>query len=103
MNMWNLLIYEASDAQKADHPLATKARVDATIASDVQQIYAYYHSDLEFVVEVGKQKLAQSVQQIFNNCIGKKPVTPTDWMKAYLVFLERMEKYLDTVINNIRK
>jgi len=103
MNMWNLLIYEASDAEKADHPLATKARVSAKISTDMQQIYAYYHSDLEFVVEVGKHKLAQGVQQIFNDCIGKKPVTPTDWMKAYLVFLGRMEKYLDTVINQIRK
>lgn len=103
MNMWNLLIYEASDAQRADHPLATKARVNAKIASDMQQIHAYYHSDLEFVVETGKHKLAQSIQQIFNDCIGKRPVTPTDWMKAYLVFLGRMEKYLDTVINQIRK
>ena len=103
MNMWNILIYEASDAEKADHPLATKARVSSKIAMDMQQIHAYYHSDLEFVVEIGKHKLAQSVQQIFNDCIGKKPVTPTDWMKAYLVFLGRMEKYLDTVINQIRK
>ena len=103
MNMWNLLIYEASDAEKADHPLATKARVSAKISTDMQQIYAFYHSDLEFVVEVGKHKLAQGVQQIFNDCIGKRPVTPTDWMKAYLVFLGRMEKYLDTVINQIRK
>lgn len=102
MNMWNLLIYETSDAQKANHPLATKARVEAKIASDIQQIYAYYHSDLELVVEEGKHKLAQSIQKIFNDCIGKKPVTPTDWMNAYLVFLGRMEKYLDTVIKQIR-
>ena len=103
MNLWNLLIYETSDAEKIDHPLASKARVSAKLATDMQQIYAYYHSDLEFVVEVGKHKLAQSVQQIFNDCIGKRPVTPSDWMKAYLVFLGRMEKYLETVVNQIRK
>jgi hypothetical protein len=102
MQMWNVLIYEASDAQKTNHPLATKARVDAKITSDIQEIHAYYHSDLELVVEVGKQKLAQSIQKIFNDCIGKKPVTPTDWMNAYLVFLGRMEKYLDTVTKQIR-
>ncbi|HTR80445.1 MAG TPA: hypothetical protein VMM58_02365 [Bacteroidota bacterium] len=102
MNMWNVLIYEASDAYKTSHPLAIKAKVDSKIAADIQQLYAYYHSDIESVVETGKHKLAQSVQQIFNDCIGRKPVTPGDWMKAYLVFLGRMEKYLDTVINQIR-
>lgn len=102
MEMWNVLIYETSDSQKTDHPLATKARVDSKIASDIQEIHAYYHSDLELVVELGKQKLAQSIQKIFNDCIGRKPVTPTDWMNAYLVFLGRMEKYLDTVTKQIR-
>jgi len=102
MDMWNVLIYESSSAQKVNHPLATKAKVDAKISNDIQDIYMYYHSDLEFVVEVGKHKLAQSVQRIFNDCIGKKPVTPTDWMNAYLVFLGRMEKYLDAVNNQIR-
>ena len=102
MNMWNVLIYEMSDAQKATHPLATKARVDAKISTDIRQIYEYYHSDLELVVEEGKHKLAQSIQRIFNDCIGKKPVTPADWMNAYLIFLGRMEKYLDTVIKQIR-
>ena len=102
MNMWNVLIYETSDILKTGHPLAAKAKVEAKLASDIQDIYTYYHSDLELVVEVGKQRLAQSIQKIFNDCIGKKPVTPTDWMKAYLVFLGRMEKYLDTVINQIR-
>jgi len=102
MDMWNLLIYESSSAQKVDHPLASKAKVDAKISNDIQDIYMYYHSDLEFVVEVGKHKLAQSIQKIFNDCIGKKPVTPTDWMNAYLVFLGRMEKYLETVNNQIR-
>ncbi len=102
MNMWNLLIYETSSAQKINHPLAIKAKVDAKISSDLQDIYMYYHSDLELVVEVGKHKLAQSIQKIFNDCIGKKPVTPTDWMNAYLVFLGRMEKYLDTVNSQIR-
>jgi hypothetical protein len=102
MNMWNVLIYESSSAQKINHPLASKARVDAKISNDIQDIYMYYHSDLEFVVEVGKHKLAQSIQKIFNDCIGRKPVTPTDWMNAYLVFLGRMEKYLDAVNNQIR-
>jgi hypothetical protein len=76
--------------------------VDAKISTDIQQIYEYYHSDLEMVVEEGKHKLAQSIQRIFNDCIGRKPVTPTDWMNAYLVFLGRMEKYLDTVTKQIR-
>ena len=102
MNMWNVIIYESSDAQKTSHPLATKAKVDAKISTDIQQIYEYYHSDLEMVVEEGKHKLAQSIQRIFNDCIGRKPVTPTDWMNAYLVFLGRMEKYLDTVTKQIR-
>jgi len=102
MQMWNVLIYEASESQKTDHPLATKARVDSKIASDIQEIHAYYHSDLELVVELGKQKLAQSIQKIFNDCIGRKPVTPIDWMNAYLIFLGRMEKYLDTVTKQIR-
>ena len=102
MDMWNVLIYESSSAQRVNHPLATKAKVDAKISNDIQDIYMYYHSDLEFVVEVGKHKLAQSVQKIFNDCIGKKPVTPTDWMNAYLVFLGRMEKYLDAVNSQIR-
>jgi hypothetical protein len=102
MNMWNVLIYESSDAKKASHPLATKAKVDAKISTDIRQIYEYYHSDIEMVVEEGKHKLAQSIQRIFNDCIGRKPVTPTDWMNAYLVFLGRMEKYLDTVTKQIR-
>ncbi len=102
MEMWNVMIYETSDSQKTDHPLATKARVDSKIASDIQEIHAYYHSDLELVVELGKQKLAQSIQKIFNDCIGRKPVTTTDWMNAYLVFLGRMEKYLDAVTKQIR-
>lgn len=102
MDMWNLLMYETSGAHKSTHPLAAKAKVDSKISNDIQQIYVYYHSDLEMVVEEGKHKLAQSIQKIFNDCIGKKPVTPTDWKNAYLVFLGRMEKYLDAVINQIR-
>ncbi|MHB1048687.1 MAG: hypothetical protein ACYC09_01310 [Bacteroidota bacterium] len=103
MDMWNVLIYETSNARRhAEHPLAGKAKVDSKIASDIQQIYYYYHSDLEMVVEEGKHKLAQSIQKIFNDCIGKKPVTPADWKNAYLIFLNRMEKYLDTIVNQVR-
>ncbi|MCK9408467.1 MAG: hypothetical protein WCX28_02715 [Bacteriovoracaceae bacterium] len=102
MDMWNLLIYETSDAQKVEHPLFLKAKVDSKVPIDLQQIYSFYHSDLEMVVEEGKHRLAQSIQRIFNDCIGKKPVTPVDWMNAYIVFLNRMSKYLDTIINQIR-
>ncbi len=102
MNMWNLLIYETSNAQKSEHPLYQKAKVDSKVPIDLQQIHSFYHSDLEMVVEEGKHRLAQSIQKIFNDCIGKKPVTPVDWMNAYIVFLNRMEKYLDTIINQIR-
>jgi 16S rRNA G1207 methylase RsmC len=102
MDMWNLLVYETSDVQKVDHPLFQKARVDSKVPIDLQQIHSFYHSDLEMVVEEGKHRLAQSIQKIFNDCIGKKPVTPTDWMNAYIVFLNRMAKYLDTIINQIR-
>lgn len=102
MDMWNLLIYETSDVQKAEHPLYQKARVDSKLPIDLQQIHSFYHSDLEMVVEEGKHRLAQSIQKIFNDCIGKKPVTPIDWMNAYIVFLNRMAKYLETIINQIR-
>jgi hypothetical protein len=102
MDMWNLLIYETSNVNSSKHPLAEKAKVNAKISSDLQQIHTYYHPDLEMVVEEGKHRLAQSIQKIFNDCIGKKPVTPTDWKHAYHVFLTRMEKYLDTIINQIR-
>ncbi len=102
MDMWNLLIYETSDVQKAEHPLFQKAKVDSKVPIDLQQIHSFYHSDLEMVVEEGKHRLAQSIQKIFNDCIGKKPVTPIEWMNAYIVFLNRMSKYLDTIINQIR-
>jgi hypothetical protein len=102
MDMWNLLIYETSDAQKVEHPLFQKAKTDSKVPTDLQQIYSFYHSDLEMVVEEGKHRLAQSIQKIFNDCIGRKPVTPIDWMNAYIVFLNRMAKYLDTIINQIR-
>jgi hypothetical protein len=105
MDMWNVLIYETSEtssARPSQHPLAVKAKVESKIASDIQQIYFYYNSDLEMVVEEGKHKLAQSIQKIFHDCIGKKPVTPADWKSAYLIFLNRMEKYLDTIVNQIR-
>ena len=102
MDMWNLLIYETSDVQKAEHPLFQKAKVDSKVPIDLQQIHSFYHSDLEMVVEEGKHRLAQSIQKIFNDCIGKKPVTPVEWMNAYTVFLNRMAKYLDTIINQIR-
>lgn len=105
MDMWNVLIYETSEtssARPSQHPLAVKAKVESKIASDIQQIYFYYNSDLEMVVEEGKHKLAQSIQKIFHDCIGKKPVTPADWKNAYLIFLNRMEKYLDTIVNQIR-
>ncbi len=102
MDMWNLLIYETSDIRKIEHPLFQKARVDSKVPIDLQQIHSFYHSDLEMVVEEGKHRLAQSIQKIFNDCIGKKPVTPAEWMNAYIVFLNRMEKYLDNIINQIR-
>lgn len=102
MDMWNLLIYETSDTQKAEHPLFQKAKVDSKVPSDLQQIYSFYHSDLEMVVEEGKHRLAQSIQKIFNDCIGRKPVTPVEWMSAYIVFLNRMAKYLDTILTQIR-
>lgn len=102
MDMWNLLIYETSDVQKAEHQLYQKAKTDSKVPIDLQQIHSFYHSDLEMVVEEGKHRLAQSIQKIFNDCIGKKPVTPIDWMNAYIVFMNRMEKYLDTIINQIR-
>lgn len=102
MNMWNVLIYETSHARNVKHPLADKAKVESKISVEIQQIAQYYHSEIEMVVEEGKHRLAQSIQKIFNDCIGKKPATPTEWRSAYLVFLSRMEKYLDTVINQIR-
>ncbi len=102
MDMWNLLIYETSDVQKSEHPLFQKAKVESRVPIDLQHIHSFYHSDLEMVVEEGKHRLAQSVQKIFNDCIGKKPVTPVDWMNAYIVFLHRMAKYLDSIINQIR-
>ncbi|NUN70783.1 MAG: hypothetical protein HUU02_13865 [Bacteroidetes bacterium] len=69
--------------------------------ADLQQIHSFYHSDLEMVVEEGKHRLAQSIQKIFNDWIGRKPVTPTEWMSAYIVFLNRMAKYFDTIITQI--
>ncbi|MBW7889003.1 MAG: hypothetical protein H3C35_11710 [Bacteroidetes bacterium] len=101
MDMWNLLIYETSNILR-DHPLSAKAKVDSKLTQEFQQLYSFYHSELEMVVEEGKHKLATSIQKIFNDVIGKKPVTAADWMNAYLVFLNRMEKYLDTIINQIR-
>ncbi len=102
MDMWNVLIYETSQAQTADHPLSSKAKVESKLAAELQQIHSFYHSDLEMVVEEGKHRLASSIQKIFNDVIGGKPVTPTDWMNAYYAFLVRMEKYIDTIIDQIR-
>lgn len=102
MEMWNLLIYETSDVQKPEHPLYPKARVDSAVPNDLQQIHTFFHPDLEQVVEEGKHQLAQSIQKIFHECIGHQPVTPADWTNAYIVFLNRMSKYLDTIINQIR-
>lgn len=101
MDMWNLLVYETSNTQH-EHPLSTKAKVESKLTQEFQQLYSFYHSDLEMIVEEGKHKLAVSIQKIFNDVIGRKPVTPSDWMNAYLVFLNRMERYLDTIINQIR-
>ena len=102
MDMWNVLIYETSSAQKINHPLGIKSQSGRKNFKRPAGHLHVLHSDLELVVEVGKHKLAQSIQKIFNDCIGKKPVTPTDWMNAYFVFLGRMEKYLDTVNGQVR-
>ena len=104
MERWNLMIYEMSGAGKTDLSYFTKQTPEARVRWDINNLKAYYSSDVEAVIEEGKHKIATSVAKVFQECLGKsQPANPVEWSTAYLNFLSKMESYLAWISEQLRK
>lgn len=104
LERWNLLIYEMSGGQKAEQAVFSKTAVESRIRWDINNLKAFYSSDVEAVIEEGKQKIAVAVSKIFQETLGKaQPASPTEWSTVYLNFLSRVEGYMSWISEQLRK
>lgn len=104
MERWNLLIYEMSGGQKAEQTFFSKSAVESRIRWDINSLKAFYSSDVEAMIEEGKQKIAVAVSKIFQETLGRPQATnPQEWSTVYLNFLSRVEGYLSWISEQLRK
>jgi hypothetical protein len=104
MERWNLLIYEMSGGNKADHALIAQKGPESSVRVDIRNLKAFYSSDASAMLQEGKQKIAVEVGRIFQVLLGKShPGAPAEWSIAYLSFLARMETYLVWLSDRLRR
>lgn len=104
MERWNQMIYEMSGAGKTDLSFFARQTPEARVRFDINNLKAYYSSDVEAVVEEGKHRIATQVTKVFQECLGKpQPANPVEWSTAYLNFLAKMESYLGWISEQLRK
>ncbi len=104
MERWNLIIYELSGGHKADHSYFSKKSPEARVRHDIRNLRVFYGSDVEAAIEEGKQKIAVEVSRVFQELLGKtQPSNPSEWSKAYLSFLAKLETYLFWISEQIRR
>lgn len=104
MERWNQMIYEMSGAGKTDLSFFARQTPEARVRFDINNLKAYYSSDVEAVVEEGKHRIATQVTKVFQECLGKsQPANPVEWSTAYLNFLSKMESYLGWISEQLRK
>lgn len=103
MDSWNLLIYEMSGGHAPESSLLKNAP-ETKMRGDLNNLKAYYSTDVESALEEGKQKLAMAVSKIFHQSLGKaQPVNPVEWTKSYLYFLSRLAAYLGWISEQLRR
>jgi hypothetical protein len=103
MEHWNLLVYEMSGGNKTEHPLLMHKGPESRARQDIRNLRAFYSSDVSAVVAEGKNKIAVEVSRIFQELLGKtQPANPTEWGKAYLKFLSKLEGYLTWMSEQVR-
>ncbi|MEX0736553.1 MAG: hypothetical protein WD182_03865, partial [Bacteroidota bacterium] len=104
MERWNQMIYEMSGAGKTDLSFFARQTPEARVRFDINNLKAYYSSDVEAVLEEGKHRVATQVTKVFQECLGKpQPANPAEWSTAYLNFLSKMESYLGWISEQLRK
>ncbi len=104
MERWNLLVYEMSGGQKAEQTFFSKTSPEARVRLDINSLKAFYSSDVDAIVEEGKQKIAVAVSKMFQEMVGKsQPANPAEWSTAYVNFLTRLEAYLSWISEQLRK
>jgi KaiC/GvpD/RAD55 family RecA-like ATPase len=103
MELWNLMIYEMSGGHKPDSSYFKNAPETRT-RSDINALKSFYSTDVDAVIEEGKQKLAVAVSKVFQETLGKpQPGSPQEWAMGYLNFLSKMESYLSWISEQLRK
>lgn len=103
MEQWNLMLYEMSGGNKSDHAFFKNAP-ETKVRWDINNLKVFYSADVDAVMEEGKQKLADTVSKIFQECLGKpQPRNPQEWATGYLNFLAKMEAYLGWIGEQLRK
>lgn len=104
MERWDLLIYEMSGAAKTDAVYFAKQTPEARVRWDINNLKAYYGSDIQALLEEGKQRIAVAVSKLFQDAISKPQAgSPAEWSGAYLFFLSKLEAYLGWISEQLRK
>jgi hypothetical protein len=102
LERWDLLLSPAAGA--GESPYFSDKTPEARIRFDVHRLFAFYASDIETVLQEGKQKMAFDASRLFQELIGKsQPGTPSEWSAAYLALLVRIEAYLGWISEQIRR
>ncbi len=104
LEQWNMLLYTLTGSKTPESSYFSEKTPEARIRSDIHQIYAFFSSDIETILQDGKQKTASEISRIFQELIGKnQPGTPDEWSAAYFGLLLRIETYLAWISEQIRR
>ena len=104
LEQWNILLYTLTGSTTPESPYFSEKTPEARIRSDIHQMYAFFSSDIEMLLQDGKQKTASEISRIFQELIRKnQPGTPGEWSAAYLGLLSRIETYLAWISEQIRR
>ncbi len=104
LEQWNMLLYTLTGSAVPESAYFSEKTPEARIRSDIHQIYSFFSSDLEMILQDGKQKTAFEVSRIFQELIGRnQPGTPGEWSAAYLGLLSRIGAYLAWISEQIRR
>jgi hypothetical protein len=104
LEQWNLLLYTLTGNANPESSFFSEKTPEARIRFDIHQIHTFFSSDIEMILQDGKQKRASEISRIFQEMIGKnQPGTPGEWSAAYICLLSRIETYLAWISEQIRR
>lgn len=102
VDFWNEILCRPIVSFLNTHRLASKVKNESGVIGELTQIHSYYFPTGEVTPDEIKAILFPVIQKLYQECIEVKPTLPTDWMSLYIAFLNKIDKYLDSLINQIR-